>query len=387
MTHGELHFSVEGAFIMDLAREAYWFEDRKEWALNVLSHLNGMTVDQALKVLRGEASLSGIDDIEFHETPDAKFQKRLTKHNQWLADKEIKEQKERQDTMDAHEKQWDELDRNEKRIVAIQRASELHDEVMSGRPEKPKEIVVPKNPVKLGKFIVEKELLDNYLKVASDHDLMDPWDAGTALLLSGRMMRIHLLLRESVGLEGYWGRDEKRPYDPDAFDKALQAVVHKNNEKDERYKLRQKQIRSKSYGATAETIEAAGAAEESYKRLHPDDEEGEPIEPLVKGLPASQGRATGPVRLAMTEAALKDVKKGDVLVTSFISPDTIFAIDKVAAIVTDVGGLTSHAAIVSREFGVPCIVGAGNATKVLKDGDIVTVDGSTGLVFPKLGKG
>jgi pyruvate, water dikinase len=103
--------------------------------------------------------------------------------------------------------------------------------------------------------------------------------------------------------------------------------------------------------------------------------------PELRGLPASPGMATGPVKLAMTVGALEGVNKGDVLVTRMTTPDFVPAMMKTAAIVTDEGGMTSHAAIVSREIGVPCVVGTGDATKILKEGAIVTVDGSNGLVF------
>lgn len=101
----------------------------------------------------------------------------------------------------------------------------------------------------------------------------------------------------------------------------------------------------------------------------------------VKGLAASPGVGAGPVRLVAKAGELRRVKKGDVLVTRMTTPDFVPAMMKTAAIVTDEGGMTSHAAIVSRELGVPCVVGTGNATKLLKEGISVSVDGSSGLVF------
>lgn len=103
--------------------------------------------------------------------------------------------------------------------------------------------------------------------------------------------------------------------------------------------------------------------------------------PQLRGLSASPGMATGPVRVAMTVSALERVQKGDVLVTRMTTPDFVPAMMKTAAIVTDEGGMTSHAAIVSRELGVPCVVGTGDATRLLKEGAVVTVDGSNGLVY------
>ena len=103
--------------------------------------------------------------------------------------------------------------------------------------------------------------------------------------------------------------------------------------------------------------------------------------PLVTGVPASPGIATGYVRLIKSVKEIGKVKKGDVIVSKMTSPDFVPAMRKAAAIITDQGGQTSHAAIVSRELGVPCVVGAKNATTKLKENLLVTVDGSKGLVF------
>lgn len=102
---------------------------------------------------------------------------------------------------------------------------------------------------------------------------------------------------------------------------------------------------------------------------------------LVQGLPASPGLVSGPVRLILDIKDLYKVKKGDVLVTQMTTPDYVPAMKRACAIVTDEGGTTAHAAIVSRELGVPCIVGTGNATQVLQEGEIVTVDADHGSVY------
>ena len=104
-------------------------------------------------------------------------------------------------------------------------------------------------------------------------------------------------------------------------------------------------------------------------------------EPILKGLAASPGIATGKVRIILDLKDLPKVKEGDILVTTMTSPDMVPAMEKAAAIVTDEGGMTSHAAIVSRELGIPAVVGTGNATKVLKDGEIITVDAYKGLIY------
>ena len=103
--------------------------------------------------------------------------------------------------------------------------------------------------------------------------------------------------------------------------------------------------------------------------------------PLLKGLAASPGVGIGKVKIVLSIDELDKVKEGDVLVTKMTNPDFVPAMRRAVAIVTDEGGLTSHAAIVSRELGVPCIVGTGNATQVLKEGMLITVDGRKGLVY------
>ena len=102
---------------------------------------------------------------------------------------------------------------------------------------------------------------------------------------------------------------------------------------------------------------------------------------IVRGMAASPGLAHGPVRVLEENMSLDVVKEGDVLVTSMTSPDMVPAMTRAAAIVTDEGGMTCHAAIVARELGIPCIVGATNATKILKEGMVVTVDGKMGVVY------
>ena len=102
---------------------------------------------------------------------------------------------------------------------------------------------------------------------------------------------------------------------------------------------------------------------------------------IVEGLAASPGVGVGTVRLIKNMEDLVNIKKGDVMVTEMTNPDMVVSMEKSVAIVTDEGGMTSHAAIVSREMGIPAIVGCGDATTKLKDGMKITVDGFNGKVF------
>ena len=102
---------------------------------------------------------------------------------------------------------------------------------------------------------------------------------------------------------------------------------------------------------------------------------------IASGLGASPGLATGKVVIYDTSMSLEAIKEGDILVTQMTMPDMVPAMSRAAAIVTDEGGMTCHAAIISRELGTPCVVGTGNATEIMKDGMDVTVDGTTGTVY------
>lgn len=102
---------------------------------------------------------------------------------------------------------------------------------------------------------------------------------------------------------------------------------------------------------------------------------------LFKGDPASPGIASGPVKILASPKEIHKIVAGEVLVAEMTNPDYVPAMRKAVAIVTARGGRTSHAAIVSRELGIPAVVGAKDALTLLKDGLVITVNGSTGEVF------
>ncbi|HEX5762579.1 MAG TPA: phosphoenolpyruvate synthase [Solirubrobacterales bacterium] len=103
-------------------------------------------------------------------------------------------------------------------------------------------------------------------------------------------------------------------------------------------------------------------------------------EELARGLGAAPGLASGPVRVVASREDAAALARGDVLVAHMTAPDWVPLMRRAAAIVTDSGGMTCHAAIVSRELGIPCVVGTADATEVLRDGQIVTVDAGRGSV-------
>jgi len=110
-------------------------------------------------------------------------------------------------------------------------------------------------------------------------------------------------------------------------------------------------------------------------------EEGVGEDIILVGLGASPGVASGRVKIIRSIDELPKVEEGDIMVTRMTTPDMVPAMKRAVAIVTDEGGLTCHAAIVSRELSTPAVVGTKRATEVLKDGMIVTVDGEKGKIY------
>jgi pyruvate, water dikinase len=102
---------------------------------------------------------------------------------------------------------------------------------------------------------------------------------------------------------------------------------------------------------------------------------------IVKGLGASPGMASGAVKIVNEIDELDKILEGDVLVTIMTTPDMVPAMKRASGIITDEGGVTCHAAIVSRELGIPCVVGTSDATKILDENQVVTLDGNKGMVF------
>ncbi len=103
--------------------------------------------------------------------------------------------------------------------------------------------------------------------------------------------------------------------------------------------------------------------------------------PLLSGLGAAPGVVSGPVRILRSPKEGRLLQPGEVLVATMTTPDWVPAMRRAVALVTDAGGVTCHAAIVSRELRVPCVVGTRSATTRLRDGEIVTVDGAAGAIY------
>ncbi len=105
------------------------------------------------------------------------------------------------------------------------------------------------------------------------------------------------------------------------------------------------------------------------------------VKKILSGLAASPGTVRGRVRLVKTLEERVSFKEGDVLVTRITDPTMTSMMNRASAIICDIGGMTSHPSIVSREMGIPCVVATKNATNVLRDGMRVFVDGDKGVVY------
>ena len=114
--------------------------------------------------------------------------------------------------------------------------------------------------------------------------------------------------------------------------------------------------------------------------MGPQTQPGRGADGVVTGIPAAPGSYTGPVRVIRSEAEFDRLRAGDVLVCPVTSPVWSVLFPSIGALVTDSGGVLSHPAIIAREYGVPAVVATGNGTSVLCDGQIVTVDGTAGVV-------
>jgi pyruvate,water dikinase len=121
-------------------------------------------------------------------------------------------------------------------------------------------------------------------------------------------------------------------------------------------------------------VEAGNATEDSNDAVSISDL-------LFEGMPASPGYGSGKVRIIHSAKDINKVKQGEILVTEMTNPDFVPAMRRASAIVTDKGGATSHAAIVSRELGIPAVVGTSVATTMLKTGEVITVNGYKGKIY------
>jgi|SRR3989338_8386709 len=105
------------------------------------------------------------------------------------------------------------------------------------------------------------------------------------------------------------------------------------------------------------------------------------LKPILKGIPTSAGIAEGAVKVISGIGDSSKFNEGDVLVTKITDPTMVIMMNQACAVVCDIGGITSHPSIISRELGIPCVVNVKTATSTLKDGQKIKVNGTTGEIF------
>lgn len=148
------------------------------------------------------------------------------------------------------------------------------------------------------------------------------------------------------------------------------------------------QNRSMKYAMIYEENQSTYYSGENADKLIGEIHEEPSSEDMLKGIPANKGKITAKARVleytlddfGKTEGLIKSMQKGEILVTETTGPEIMEACNRAVAIVTDEGGLLSHAAIISRELKIPCVVGTKFATSMIKTGDLVEVDGEKGIV-------
>lgn len=132
-------------------------------------------------------------------------------------------------------------------------------------------------------------------------------------------------------------------------------------------------LRSHSGGVEISAVNFEEIKEEMSKRIGVNSEE-------IRGVTACPGSVTGIAKIVLSEKDFSDFKQGDILITSMTRPEFVPLMKLAAAVVTDEGGITCHAAIISRELGVPCIIGTRTATLNIKSGSLVKVDADKGII-------
>ncbi len=238
--------------------------------------------------------------------------------------------------------------------------------IFSQDPVSQTDNVVIESVFGLGEGIVSGKIKPDHLVVSRNYEILDR-------IISEKKIA---LVRDSGG---YTETIKLTP------DKSLTAVLTDY----ETRKLAEYALKLEAHYAMPQDIEFAIDSGDIYivqtrpittlaKRQEKKESKGNEV---LSGQAASPGIASGSVKIIRKIEDLQKIRKGDVLVTEMTNPDMVVAMQRAAAIVTNEGGATSHASIISREMGIPCVVGTRNATSILSEGMHITVNGFTGKVY------
>lgn len=236
---------------------------------------------------------------------------------------------------------------NEKGKIVIEAIYGLGEMIVQGRVT-PDHYEVGKSDFEIRQKVIEKQLIQLVKKGANNKEVHIAGNAGKKQKITDKQI---------VELAKLGNKLERHYY----FPQDIEWAIEKNNI----YIVQTRPIT---------TMEKKKTDDKSQKQLRS-------LKLILTGSPASPGIACGPVTIVGSLKDLSDVKQGDVLVALQTNPDYVPAMRKAAAIVTEKGGRTSHAAIVSRELGIPAVVGAVGAIKLLHKGAVITIDGLHGNVY------
>jgi pyruvate, water dikinase len=227
------------------------------------------------------------------------------------------------------------------------------------RSVRPKELAIEAAP-EGGTLTRELSPAESTLAVLDDHEVIE-------------------LARLGLAIESHYGspQDTEWSFDPDGEIWMLQSRPITTLLPDPRSS---NGAGSGSAGAVGATPAQDGANARDGRTADAGAQAPSPVV-LVRGLGAAPGAASGRVRLMEDPRNTDAFATGEVLVAHMTTPDWVPLMRRAKAIVTDSGGMTCHAAIVSRELGIPCIAGTGDATRTLRDGELVTVDATHGVVL------
>ncbi|MBU1976038.1 MAG: hypothetical protein KKG59_06565 [Nanoarchaeota archaeon] len=238
------------------------------------------------------------------------------------------------------------------------------------------------------KNVIKRDLLEAQEELAKEYSLDS--DSLSLLETIKKLSEVRLGTRLSWVLSGYYidllfqeiskrvgiDKEELNMYKADEMDTLLRSGEKVDVEVRKNYSVKLDNGKIEYYFGLSETkiMEDTELPKVDYSKVTE-----------VKGSIANHGKVTGRVKKIYSfsedqDKEIRDMKKGDILVTGMTRPHLMLALRKCGAIVTDEGGITSHAAIISRELNKPCVIGTKIATKVFNDGDMVEVDADKGIV-------
>ncbi len=250
-----------------------------------------------------------------------------------------------------------------------------YEEKVKNVPQRIKELLSYKQEVKR----IRTKLLEKYNLSSTVQHRLEVFDAYTALHdlrkeMQMRTMYSLQLLFQEIGRRIHVSMNDLQYY----TDEEIFEFLFETKKWDEREFQQRKEAQFILSDENGIKMWMGEEAKEKIKEYYEQDTT-ESTE--IKGICSSPGAATGIVRICYgAKEAMHKIKEGDILVTGMTLPDYVPAMRKAGAIVTDEGGITCHAAIVSRELKKPCITGTKHATEILKDGTVVEVDANNGVI-------